>query len=374
MLLCLCAVAAVLASEAWRWSRAVPHSGTPVATDIAKPPAVTLTELSRAMIPMPAGVPSAHASALAGLPHGDLLAFWWAGSRESGPDVKVYASRWSNGRWSNNWQVASRESLGKALGHGVRRIGNPVAWTAPDGTVHLYVVATGMGGWAAARVVQMASRDQGATFTVRRVLPVSPIFNTSTLVRTAPVGLSDGGWWLPVYFEIGNKYPMLMAFDADGKPQRLTRIGTETDSLQPSIVPVSATEIRAWMRDAGNQRRVQLAFSRDGGSSWEDLDDAIPLPNHGTSLAVLRLTSGSLLMLDNNLAAGGSSRSTLSLLVSDDARTWRPLTDIASGQAGDEFSYPAMVQVGDELHITYTYQRRAIAHHRLKIDLAKNPL
>ena len=66
-----------------------------------------------------------------------------AGSRESGPDVKVYASQWNNGKWGEPWVVASRDTLGKALGHGVRRIGNPVAWTGPDGRIHLYVVATG---------------------------------------------------------------------------------------------------------------------------------------------------------------------------------------------------------------------------------------
>jgi len=50
-------------------------------------------------------------------------------------------------------------------------------------------------------------------------------------------------------------------------------------------------------------------------------------------------------------------------------RTWRTVADIAKGPAGDEFSYPTMQQVGDELHITYTWQRQNIAHHRYKITL-----
>ncbi|HEX8405242.1 MAG TPA: sialidase family protein [Duganella sp.] len=373
LLACILAVASTAAAEAWRWSRSTQHDEQPTAIAAAAPHSITLTELSRALIPMPKGVPSAHASALASLPGSDLIAFWWAGSRESGPDVKVYASRWSHGRWSDNWEVASRASLGKVLGFGVRRIGNPVAWTGADGTVHLYVVTTGLGGWAASRVVQLASHDQGASFQVRRVLPMSPVFNTSSLVRSAPIGLADGGWWLPAYFEIGNKYPMLMAFDADGTPRRLTRIGARTQSLQPTLMPVSATEVRAWMRDAGEERRVQQAFSRDGGNSWEDMD-ATPMANEGTALAVLRLSNGSFLMLRNDGSGSGMARSTLSLSVSSDAHTWKPLTDIVSGQPGDEFSYPAMYQVGDELHITYTYQRRAIAHHRLKINLDKDLL
>lgn len=58
---------------------------------------LTLTKLSEHVIPMPAGVPSAHASAMASLPGGDMMAFWWAGSRESGPDVKVYGATWKAG-------------------------------------------------------------------------------------------------------------------------------------------------------------------------------------------------------------------------------------------------------------------------------------
>lgn len=375
LLICLMVVAVVAVAEGWRGSRTTPQRARPdVAGAVAAPPPITLTEISRAIIPMPPGVPSAHASALAQLPHGDLLAFWWAGSRESGPDVKVYASRWRNGQWSNNWVVASRDSLGDALGHGVRRIGNPVAWTATDGSVHLYVVATGMGGWAASRVVQLQSTDEGATFKVRRVLPMSPVFNTSVLVRATPVGQADGGWWLPVYFEIGHKYPMLVSFDAHGDPQRLTRIGARTRSLQPTLVQVSPTEVRAWMRDANKERSVvQQAVSHDGGENWDDLGPTT-IRNRGTSLAVLRLHNGTLLMLGNQGTSRATARSTLALSMSADGHHWQHVTDIVSGQPRDEFSYPAMFQVGDELHITYTYQRRAIAHHRLKIVEGKDPL
>jgi len=337
---------------------------------------------------MPKNTPSAHASALAALPGDRMVAFWWAGSRESGPDVKVYASRWSNGKWGEPWIVASRDSLGKALGFGVRRIGNPVAWTGRDGRIHLFVVATGLGGWAASRVVHMVSSDDsvpekpgrgampapaandGIHFSVRRVLPASPLFNTSTLVRTSAVGLTDGGWWLPLYFELGIKYPMLMSFDADGDPTWVGRIGARTTTLQPAIVPVSRTEVRAWMRDASDERRVQHALSRDGGANWEDLPP-LSLHNESTSVAALRLANGDFLMLHNDAVKGGSSRSTLRLSLSKDGHTWRTIADVASGPAGDEFSYPTMQLVGSELHVTYTFQRQAIAHHRYRVTIGE---
>jgi predicted neuraminidase len=357
---------AATAAEAVRWSQQAMHGAPPAIVEVAKPAAVTLTERSATIIPMPQGVPSAHASSLATLPGEEMLAVWWAGSRESGPDVQVYASRWSDGKWGAPRAVASRASLGAALGFGVRRVGNPVAWTAPDGKVHLYVVATGLGGWAASRVAHLVSNDHGESFTMRRVLPMSPLFNTSVLVRTTPVGLADGGWWLPVYFELGIKYPMMMAFDKDGEPTSLTRIGERTTTLQPTILPVSPSVAHALMRDHSDEKRVQRALSRDGGASWQDLP-ALALPNHDTSVAALRLSNGAFVLLHNHVVEGGSSRSLLRLSVSHDAQTWRHVADVARGEAGDEFSYPTLQQMGDELHVTYTAQRKAIAHHIYRI-------
>lgn len=367
---CAAAVLAMAAAEALRWSRAR-AAAAPTTVQAVLPGGVALSELSRSLIPMPRNTPSAHASAMATLPGDRMLTFWWAGSRESGPDVKVYAAQWHNGKWGEPWEVASRESLGKALGFGVRRIGNPVAWTSRDGKIHLYVVATGLGGWAASRVAHMVSSDEGASFTTKRVLPMSPLFNTSVLVRTNAVGLVDGGWWLPVYFELGIKYPMLMAFGPDGEPTGMARIGERTTTLQPAIVPVSTNEARAWMRDSSDERRVQHAYSRDGGASWEDLPP-LALNNEDTSMAALRLANGEFLMLHNHIVDGGSARSTLRLSLSKDGHTWRTVADVASGRKGDEFSYPTMQQVGKELHVTYTFQRQAIAHHRYRISIGEN--
>jgi len=367
---CLLLTVLVIAAEALRWRAAHRTAASAAAVPsmtTTSPGRVTLTELSNAHIPAPRGMPSAHASTLAALPGNRMLAFWWAGSRESGPDVKVFASTWANGGWSAPSMVVSRESLGAELGFGVRRIGNPVAWTDRAGRIHLYVVATGLGGWAAARIAHLVSLDQGKHFHVRRILPTSPLFNTSALVRTAPLPLSDGGWWLPVYFEIGNKYPMLMAFDAEGNPTSLARIGNSTSTLQPALVAVSKHEVRAVMRDDSEQQLVQHAASVDGGATWQDLP-ALDLPNYSTSVAAIRLTSGQFLMLHNHVEGGASARSILRLSISNDMRTWRTVADIAKGPAGDEFSYPSMQQVGDELHITYTWQRQAIAHHRYRIQ------
>ncbi len=343
----------------------------PLSVGVTAARSFTLIPRSSTTIPMPAGVPAAHASALAALPDGDVLASWWAGQRESAPDVKLYMARWHQGRWSDPHVVADRSMLGRALHMGVRRIGNPALWVAADGRVHLYVVATGLGGWAAARVVQLVSDDAGQHFTPQRVLPLTPLLNTSVLVRTQPVALADGGWLLPAYFELGHKYPLVISFDAQGEPRWVQRIGRSVTALQPALLPISSTELRAVMRDIGPDHRVQQAVSHDAGLSWQALPPSA-LANHDSSVAGLRLAGGGFVLLHNDaVPGGGSPRQWLRLSTSLDAQNWTPGLDVRRGESGDEFSYPSVLQVGQQLHVTYTQQRRAIAHHVYDIQYAE---
>lgn len=370
-----CAAALLLATgtEIKRWYYSASHQA-PAAMLIepAQRGKISFVPRSATLLPKPPNAPSAHASAITPLPGGRMAAFWWAGSRESGPDVKVYAAHWIDGKWSQPWEVASRDSLGAALGYGVRRIGNPVAWGSADGRIDLFVVATGLGGWAASRIVQLVSHDEGRSFTVKRLLPLSPLFNTSTLVRTTPVGLADGGWLLPAYFEMGIKYPMMLAFDPAGDPRWMSRIGQRTAALQPTIVPISQSEVHAWMRDSSSEQKVQHARSSDGGVNWDDLPP-LDLPNQSTSLSAVRLSNGSIALLHNHVVPGGSDRNILRLSVTDNGRNWSRVIDVAQGSAGEEFSYPDLHQVGNELHITYTSRREAIAHHVIDLEFGGSP-
>jgi predicted neuraminidase len=335
-----------------------------------------LQPIGSARLPVPPGAPSAHAASLAwmadparpGAPDGGrLLAVWWAGSRESGPDVRVYLSELGPNGWQTPRAVADRESLGRALGFSVRRIGNAVLHPAPDGRLHLFVVATGLGGWAAARVVHLVAAAPERPFEVQRVLPLTPLANTSMLVRAQTVPLADGGWWLPAYFEIGLKYPVLLSFDARGELRSIVRIGRSTTSLQPTLVPLPDGGWRALMRDHGPQRRIQVADSVDGGRHWID-SPALPLSSHDTAPAAtaLRARDGTLagyaLAYNDTAGAGSTPRSVLRLALSADGRTWQPGPDVQRAEPGAEFSYPNLLQVGERLHVVYTHRRDGIAH------------
>jgi predicted neuraminidase len=58
------------------------------------------------------------------------------------------------------------------------------------------------------------------------------------------------------------------------------------------------------------------------------------------------------------------SRTALALDMSDDGRRWIRVADLEQGNAGDEFSYPAMAWADGSLWVSYTHQRQRIAWQR----------
>jgi predicted neuraminidase len=155
---------------------------------------------------------------------------------------------------------------------------------------------------------------------------------------------------------------MLIAFDALGVPQWTRRIGASTTSLQPTLLPISSTEVRALMRDRGRQRRIQQAESHDAGLSWRDAP-ACELTNQDSSIAALRLADGAFVLVHNDqLPSPATARQWLRLSTSIDGVNWTAAHDVQRGHPGEEFSYPSVQRIGRKLHVTYTAQRRAIAH------------
>ncbi|RZT94957.1 exo-alpha-sialidase [Rivibacter subsaxonicus] len=338
-------------------------------------------------VPMPADTLAAHASSLVVQPGGEgLLAAWFAGSRESAPDVRIVASRFDPAatKWSAPQTLVDRDSLARLLGFGVRRIGNPVLWIDGRGRLHLFVVATGLGGWAASRVVHLRVLEPGAssidagTPVEARVLPLSPLWGISMMVRGAPAPTVGGGALLPLHFEIGIDVPMLLEISEDGAPLQVSRITNRTNSRQPSIVALGPQQMLAFLRDDGEPRGyVQRARSMDAGRHWEDLP-AMELNNPDSALAALRLPDGSLVLAIN---PDEHDRRRLVLMRSTDGVQWREeaVLDDAPNTSDlgapkyrglTEYSYPTLALSGNELHVSYTLHRRLIRHRRFVLEPA----
>ena len=355
----------LVALELWRQPAALApaQAAWPQA---AVPESGLLILKSAGRIPMPENTPAAHASTLLALPadHPAVLqAYWFAGTRESGADVQILSSEFERAsqQWSPAVAVVNRHQAGAELGHGLRRIGNPVAWRDAQGRTHLFVVATGLGGWAAGRILHLRQDAAQQSFMPLRTLPLSWLWNTSHLVRAMPLPLADGGMVLPVYFEIGVKYPLALRFDAAGEFRGMTRMSQRRDLLQPTLLPRSETEWLALLRDNRADRKLRAVKTEDGGRSWSDLPDPGPA-NPDASVVGLALRPDLMFLAHNPRT---ESRAQLVLSQSrDGGQAWTVLETLAQAPAGSEMSYPSMVWAENSLWVSYTEQRKAIAWQR----------
>ncbi len=356
-------VIVLLALEVWVHPAPLPAGqGAWLAPEL--PPSTTWRLQTAGRIPQPTGMPAAHASSLLGGAKDSstlLQAYWFAGSRESGPDVQIITSALERAsqQWSEPHAVVSRERIGRALGFGVRRIGNPVAWRDAQGRAHLFVVGTGLGGWAAGRIVHLRQDDAQGEFRTLQVLPLSWLWNTSHLVRAMPLPLADGGMVLPVYFELGKKYPVALRFDGEGNFRGMVRMSSRGELLQPTLLMQTPTQWLALLRDGGPDRRVHAVQTNDGGRHWQDLPD-LDLANPDASITGLGLAPQVMALAHN---VGPASRERLALSRSADGLHWQAVDMLAQAE-GAEFSYPSMLWHEGSLWVSYTDQRRDIAWQR----------
>jgi predicted neuraminidase len=342
---------------------------SPVAAGAA-PVSAQLHRVAQGAIPMPAGTSAAHASSLLVMPPESpaaLTVFWFSGERESGPLVQIAASQFDRATqaWSAPRFVVNRHSMGDDIGFGLRRLGNPVAWRDGQGRIHLFVVATGWGGWAASRVLHLRQSSVGQALQDLRfepvgALPLSWLWNTSYLVRNAPLPLADGGMVLPVHFELGIKYPAALRFDVAGNFKGLVRISPRPYALQPTLLAQSPTQWLALLRDERAQGKVLAAQTDDGGRHWRDLPDLV-LDNPDASVGGLALAPGQLLLAHNS---SPGTRGQLDLSHSVDGVHWSLLQTLEKGRGEDEYSYPALAWADGNLWVSYTVDRQRLAWQR----------
>jgi predicted neuraminidase len=325
-------------------------------------PAVTATAPSAPyasrMLPNPQ--PSAHAATLAERPDGRIVAAWFAGSAEGARDVAILMASFDGRQWSAARPIVTRQQAQHDTGRLVRKLGNPVLAADAQGRLHLWFVSVGYGGWAGSSINHAVSSDGGTTWSPAVKLIASPFWNFSTLVRTPPLPLADGGWGLPAYHEFAAKRAEWLRLDADGRILDKARLPGAAHTLQPAVAALDGDRAVAMMRDAGPANRIPLATTADAGASWTPAR-ATTLPNPNASVALARLHDGRLLLAYNPQT---ENRNKLALAISrDGGATWSVPRLVEDAAGGEEFSYPALLQGRDgTIHLAYTWQRKTIKH------------
>jgi len=308
------------------------------------------------LIPQPKYLRAAHSATIVRLNDGRLLALWFAGSHEGKPDVNIWQSYFAHGKWSEATIALTRQQLGHETQQFIGKLGNPVVYQAINGKLYLFVVAVGLGGWSGSRIYQLTSFDNGKNWSNAHPLLLSPLLNISSLVRSRPLTLANGGFYLPVYHELIKSYPELLYFDVQGNLLYQSRFTDDNHLIQPSFLQLSQRRAFVYFRNHINVTLpIHYVETTNAGVSWSELK-LTNIFNHDSSLATVAISNSCYIMLRNPIERGQ-----LVIAKSTDGINWHDVYTLESA-VGNEFSYPALIADDKMIDIVYTWQRKNIKH------------
>lgn len=319
---------------------------------------------------LPKTGPSSHAASIAELADGTIACAWYSGSREGARDAVIYLSFYRNASWSIPRQIATMQQTRNDTARFVKKVGNPVLSVDTEGRLHLWYVSS-IGGWSTSSINHRVSTDNGESWSKARRLVTAPFFNMSTLVRMPPLLLADGQFLLPTYHEMATHRGEMTRLGADGTTVlSKDRLPTDRPALQPAVVSLPEKgELLAMLRKTGNAPGViGAAAFVDAEGVWT-ATHLTPIVNPNSSIALIRLNDGRLLLACNPCTFG---RYKLDLWLSaDGGSTWREALSVEESEdTGDEFSYPTLLQDRTGLiHLVYTWKRKLIAHRVISPDV-----
>ncbi|WP_305862465.1 sialidase family protein [Helicobacter cholecystus] len=319
---------------------------------------------------------SVHSATLTSLKDGSLLAMWFAGSGEGKPDVQIYGSLYNpkTNIWSKPKSYLDRFKLKKDSKQFIKMLGNPVLFRSPKGEIHFFVVGVSFGGWATSKIYHYISNDEGKSFTYKQRLDLGILLNLSHLVRSQPIALEDGGFYLPIYHELADKYPLIVRFDEQGNVLEQIKTTSLAGQLQPSLIATSPTKCLAVFRNY-NDGPMNMQYCFDGGKKWGK-PFASNVMNEGNSIALFGIGEEIFLVHNTRERNPQESRGTLVLSKLLDHQ-WKQITilDVAQGKREKgksiEVSYPTAISNGEWVDIIYTYNRSHIAHIRFNTQWLK---
>ncbi|MDR1828844.1 MAG: exo-alpha-sialidase [Methylobacteriaceae bacterium] len=324
-----------------------------------------------------------HASTLVLLPNGEKLTAFFGGRREGAGDVAIWLAR-GDGR---GWQPPRRLMAEPGLAHW-----NPVLLADGETVWLFYKVGATVHDWVTRWSV---SRDSGATWS-----PPAPLVAGETAprgpVRNKILVMSNGEWlacssvetettWDAFVDISGSRGAGWQRVDipfrhqppgAAGKSGS-TWAGLSADALwetdparvfrwdgviQPSAWESAPGRVHLLMRSTRGV--LYRADSPDFGRSWNEAHPT-GVPNNNSGIDLVQLSPGRIVLVCNPVGGNWGRRSPLSVLLSDDnGDTFRRVYDLETGDG--EFSYPAVLAIGKDIHLTYTYNRKSIVYCHLK--------
>lgn len=325
--------------------------------------------LTSNFLPQPINVLTAHASSATYF-HDKLFAVWFAGTREGATDVQIYKSNLINNRWTNAESITNATDSTKEANWFLRKLGNP-SIIKFNNQLYVFYVGVTAGGWAGSRIYFKKSKD-GVIWSPARIIVSNAFFNLSSLVRNAPIIINQRYLLIPAYHELARKVPEYLLFDTVTE-KIIDRYRVPARGfLQPTAVVKENGDIENYFRDGGD-------YGKTGFQKWRvvknniqmfsaDAPVMLPIKNTNSGIFAINLdgnctwlnfnVNGREQLILQNLCSGSGSEAKI---IIEDSKIKR-----------DEYSYPFIVNNGNEIDVFYTWGRQKIAHRKyLYSDLAK---
>ncbi|MEK3916670.1 exo-alpha-sialidase [Paenibacillus sp. FSL H7-0331] len=315
---------------------------------------------------------SCHASTLVALDNNEVLVSWFGGTAEKNSDVAIWLSRRLTDGWTNPVCIADEEGIAHW---------NPVLFQGIDNRIFLfYKVGHEISDWFT-RV--RVSTDDGHTWSEARELVPGDNRGGRGPVKNKPVLLNNGVIAAPASVEgpdpendgkdIWEAFVDLSSDNGDTW-QASARVPMDYETLVGHQHSRAKGVIQPTLWESGHQLHMLLrstegwiyrSDSNDGGATWQPAYP-IGLPNNNSGIDLVAMDSGTLALVYNPVQGYSTrtARSPLSVIFSrDNGINWGD--EFILEQEAGEYSYPAIVDQGDKLHITYTWKRERIVYWKL---------
>jgi uncharacterized protein (TIGR02145 family) len=306
--------------------------------------------------------PECHASTLLQLKDGKYLAAWFGGTKEKHDDVGIWMTKGTPGNWGKTIEVAKIRNDAHW---------NPVLFKAPGGKIFLYFkVGKQIPGWT---TWVKTSDDEGESWSEATELVKGDTTGGRGPVRCKPIILSNGTWLAGASHEKGLWNTFIDRSEDHGKtwqPTPYIQLNREEITgkgiIQPTLWESSPGIVHALIRSTASI--IYRSDSKDYGKTWSPVYKT-SLPNPNSGIDVVRLPDGTLLLAYNPTGANWGSRGKLALAISfDNGTTWPKKLELENANIKDEFSYPAIINVGDTVSLTYTWNRKKIVFWKATKD------
>ena len=308
-----------------------------------------------------------HASSLVHLQGDEFIVAWFGGTSEGNQDVAIWLARGGPGGWQRPVKVAKVNNQAHW---------NPVLFKDKTGTIHLFFkVGTTPSYWS---TWHQNSSDNGLSWSEAKLLVKNEQANNQPLargpVRSKPIILSNGSWLAGASDESQGKWNVFADASQDqGRSWQHTgfipldpALVSDRGVIQPTLWESQAGVVHMMTRSTEDV--IFRSDSLDSGKTWSALYPT-QLPNNNSAIDVVKLDAPSeaLALVFNKLATDGI-RTPINLALSfDNGQTW-PHSIELEHQPGSEFSYPAIIQVGNRVYGTYTWNRKRIAFWTAEIS------